>query len=138
MWVLPTLVCHERSFHRHRSGDPVVLTEAARHSRRAANAMADGRLRILSHLPPERLARVAREVADVEVVTIPAEGEIPADAHGEVLVTYTWGAPNIADAVARGVRWIHTIGTGVDRFPFDAIGDRVLTCARGASAVPIG
>jgi phosphoglycerate dehydrogenase-like enzyme len=35
------------------------------------------------------------------------------------------------------VRWIHTIGTGVDRFPLEAVGDRVLTCSRGASAIPI-
>jgi phosphoglycerate dehydrogenase-like enzyme len=54
-----------------------------------------------------------------------------------VLLTYTWGAPNLAEVVSRGVRWIHTFGTGVDAFPFAAIGDRTLTCARGASAVPI-
>ena len=81
--------------------------------------------------------RVEREMPGVTVLPIPAEGEIPPDATGEVLVTYTWGAPNIAQAVERGVRWIHVIGTGVDRFPFAAVGDRLLSCARGASAVPI-
>lgn len=95
------------------------------------------RLRVLTHLPRERLARLERELADVEVVPIPEQGALPDDAYGEVLVTYTWGAPNIADAVARGVRWIHTFGTGVDRFPFDVAAGRTLTCARGASAVPI-
>jgi phosphoglycerate dehydrogenase-like enzyme len=95
------------------------------------------RLRVLSHLPPDRLARVPHEVPEVEVVTISDRDDLPPDVRGDVLVTYTWGAPNIAHVVERGVRWIHTIGTGVDRFPFDVVGDRVLTCSRGASAVPI-
>jgi phosphoglycerate dehydrogenase-like enzyme len=95
------------------------------------------RLRVLSHLPAERLARVPQEVPDVEVVVISEHDAPPSDLYGDVLVTYAWGAPNIAQVVARGVRWIHTIGTGVDRFPFDVVGERVLTCSRGASAVPI-
>jgi len=99
--------------------------------------MPGSRLRVLTHLPYERVARVEREVADVELVPIPTDGDVPEGATGEVLVTFTWGAANIAQAVQRGVRWIHTIGTGVDSFPFAVLGDRVLTCARGASAVPI-
>ena len=94
-------------------------------------------LRVLSQLPIDRLARVPHELPDVEVVTISDRDDLPPDLRGDVLVTYTWGAPNIAQVVQRGVRWIHTIGTGVDRFPFDVVGDRVLTCSRGASAVPI-
>jgi len=43
----------------------------------------------------------------------------------------------MAELLRRGVRWVHTIGTGVDRFPLDQVGDRILTCSRGASAVPI-
>jgi phosphoglycerate dehydrogenase-like enzyme len=96
-----------------------------------------GHLRVLSHLPPDRLARVPHEVPDVDVVSISDRDELPPDLRGDVLVTYPWGAPNLARVVARGVRWIHTIGTGVDRFPFDVVGDRALTCSRGASAVPI-
>lgn len=68
---------------------------------------------------------------------IPAEGALPADARGEVLLAPTWGAANLAEAMTRGVRWVHTYGTGVDRFPFEALGDAQLTCSRGASAVPI-
>jgi len=88
-------------------------------------------------VPLDRLRRLAREAPDVEVIAIPSEGSLDPAISGEVLVTYTWGAPNLADVVSRGVRWVHTIGTGVDRFPFALLGDRVLTCARGASAVPI-
>lgn len=94
-------------------------------------------LRILTQLPAAALSRVSEEMPDVEVIEIPTEGDLPADATGSVLLTYAWGSPNLADVVARGVEWIHTIGTGVDRFPFDALGGTTLTCARGATAVPI-
>jgi phosphoglycerate dehydrogenase-like enzyme len=74
---------------------------------------------------------------DVELIEIPTDGDLPPDAAGSVLLTFAWGSPNLADVVARGVQWIHTIGTGVDRFPFDALDGQTLTCARGATAVPI-
>ena len=35
------------------------------------------------------------------------------------------------------MRWVHVIGTGVDAFPFAQLRGQVLTCSRGASAVPI-
>jgi len=35
------------------------------------------------------------------------------------------------------VRWIHVLGAGVDRFPLRAVGDRMLTCSRGAAAPAI-
>ena len=37
----------------------------------------------------------------------------------------------------RDRRWIHALGHGVDHFPFELLGDRTLTCARGVNAVPI-
>jgi phosphoglycerate dehydrogenase-like enzyme len=36
-----------------------------------------------------------------------------------------------------GIRWVHVLGAGVDGFPMDVVGDRVLTCSRGASAPAI-
>jgi phosphoglycerate dehydrogenase-like enzyme len=83
------------------------------------------------------LARVQRELPDVPVTVVPLQGEPPAEARGEVLLTHAKGGPNLAQVVARGVRWVHAYGTGVDEFPFAALGDRVLTCSRGASAIPI-
>jgi phosphoglycerate dehydrogenase-like enzyme len=56
---------------------------------------------------------------------------------GEVLLTYPWASPNLRQVLARGVRWIHVIGTGIDAFPLPLLGDQILTCSRGASAVPI-
>jgi phosphoglycerate dehydrogenase-like enzyme len=94
-------------------------------------------LRILTHLPVEALARVSEAVPEAELCWIPSEGELPDDARAEVLLTLAWGSPNLAEVAKRGVRWIHTIGTGVDRFPLEAVGDRILTCSRGASEIPI-
>lgn len=93
--------------------------------------------RILSHLPVRAFARFAGDFPEVEFVQVPTEGEIPAGVHGVGLLTFTWGSPNLKDVLERGVRWIHTLGTGIDSFPTDALGDRILTCARGASAIPM-
>jgi len=93
--------------------------------------------RVLSHLPLPLLEPVRRALPEVELVVVPMQGEPPPEAHGEVLLTHAKGSPNLAAVVARGVRWVHAYGTGVDGFPFAALGGRVLTCSRGASAVPI-
>jgi phosphoglycerate dehydrogenase-like enzyme len=94
-------------------------------------------LRVLSHVPLGLLTRVGESFPEASVRQVPERGELPADARGEVLLTFAWGSPNLADVVSRGVRWVHAYGTGVDGFPFDALGERPLTCSRGASAVPI-
>jgi phosphoglycerate dehydrogenase-like enzyme len=93
--------------------------------------------RVLSFLPLGLLGRVRAALPDVELVAVPAQGDLPPDASGEVLLAPTWGAPNLGELVRRGVRWVHAYGTGVDHFPFGALGGAVLTCSRGASAVPI-
>jgi phosphoglycerate dehydrogenase-like enzyme len=62
---------------------------------------------------------------------------VAADVRGDALLTLPWGTHNLPEVLARGVRWVHVLGTGVDRFPLGALGDRVLTCSRGGSAVPI-
>jgi phosphoglycerate dehydrogenase-like enzyme len=94
-------------------------------------------LTILAQVREPLIGRVAAAVPDVAVVRIPGEGSLPADAHGEVLLTLPWGSPNLAWVLSRGVRWVHALGTGIDAFPLDLLGDRILTCSRGASAVPI-
>src|SRR5262249_50002252 len=101
---------------------------------RAARVMA---LRVLTHVPLQLLERVRREVPDAELVLVPMQGEPPAAARGEVLLTHAKGSPNLAKVVERGVRWVHAYGTGVNDFPFAALGGRVLTCSRGSSAIPI-
>jgi phosphoglycerate dehydrogenase-like enzyme len=99
--------------------------------------LADRRLLVLSHVPLGLLARVGAELPSVELLQVPERGELAPEVAGEVLLTQAWGSPNLGDVVARGVRWVHAYGTGVNAFPFEALGDRPLTCSRGASAIPI-
>jgi phosphoglycerate dehydrogenase-like enzyme len=95
------------------------------------------RLRVLVQLRPALVRRIADAVPWADVAAIPWDGDVPVDAHGEVLVTMAWGAPNLEQVLGRGVRWVHALGTGVDRFPFGLLGDRTLTCSRGGSSIPI-
>jgi phosphoglycerate dehydrogenase-like enzyme len=94
-------------------------------------------VKVLSHLGDGFAARIEQAVQGVEIVAIPADGEVPDGIEGEVLLTLAWGSPNLPAALERGVRWVHAVGTGVDRFPLHHVGDQTLTCSRGASAVPI-
>jgi phosphoglycerate dehydrogenase-like enzyme len=73
---------------------------------------------------------------DEEVVALPLDGR-PSGASGEILATLTVDRPTLERALTPEVRWVHVLGAGVDRFPLEAVGDRMLTCSRGASAVAI-
>lgn len=106
-------------------------------SSRPASAPRASRIRVLCHVPVGLLRRVGESVPEAELVPVPAEGPLAPGLRGDVLLTPAWGSPNLAEVVARGVRWVHAYGTGVDRFPFEALGDLPLTCSRGASAIPI-
>jgi phosphoglycerate dehydrogenase-like enzyme len=92
---------------------------------------------VLSHVPVTLLGPLLKRFPDVAVVQIPENEPLAAGVRGDVLLTQTWAAPNFGDAIARGVRWVHAYGTGVNRFPFAALGDALLTCSRGSSGVPI-
>lgn len=94
-------------------------------------------MRVLTHVRGPVADQVRAAVPDVEIIEIPGDGELDEGLEGEVLFTIPWNLPNLEHVLGRGVRWIHTMGTGVDRFPLELVGDRTLTCSRGASAVPI-
>ncbi len=93
--------------------------------------------RVLSHLPDGLLGPLHERFSDVAVEVVPEEGPVPEGPAAEILLTQAWGSPNLGDVMGRGVRWVHAYGTGVNDFPFHELGDAVLTCSRGASAVPI-
>ncbi len=92
---------------------------------------------VLSHVPVTVLGSLLKRFPELSLVQIPEREPIPAGVYGEVLLTQAWGAPNVGEAIARGVRWVHAYGTGVNRFPFDALGGAPLTCSRGGSGIPI-
>ncbi|MFP6565568.1 MAG: NAD(P)-dependent oxidoreductase [Myxococcota bacterium] len=95
------------------------------------------RLTVLSHLPLGLLENAQRAHPEVNFVEIPGEGELAAELRGEILLTQTWGAPNSSHVMQRGVRWVHTYGTGVNRYPKETLGEAILTCSRGAGAAMI-
>jgi phosphoglycerate dehydrogenase-like enzyme len=96
-----------------------------------------GRVPVLAHLSGfsdlmiPALSATIPEAAFVEVTP----GTAPSTS-SDILVTLLSDRPSLEQVVA-GVRWIHVLGAGVDGFPLDLVGDRILTCSRGASAAPI-
>lgn len=96
------------------------------------------------------MLRIASHVGDVDTIGLPDDlrphvevevvrmkADVPQGVRYDAVLTVPWGAPNLAELLTRGVTWVHVTGTGVDAFPFELLGDRVLTNSRGASAVPI-
>lgn len=93
---------------------------------------------VLHHTQAQAMDNLRVRFQDVDFVAIPTKGELPADARGDVLLTTAVGGDTLEEALTRGVKWVHVYGTGLDRFPVEAVGaDQVLTCSRGASAIPI-
>jgi phosphoglycerate dehydrogenase-like enzyme len=93
---------------------------------------------VLHHTNPDAMAPVRARFPEVTFVPIPTNEPLPDDVQGDILVTPPINSANLPEVMARGVRWVHVTGTGVDRFPLELIDDgRIITCARGASAVPI-
>lgn len=84
-----------------------------------------------------RLDPIIAQFQDVEFVYVPRQGDIPEDASGEALLTIPRGYPNLAELLSRGVEWVHVTSTGIDGFPLELLGDRVMTCSRGAGAIAI-
>lgn len=97
-------------------------------------------LTVLTHLNLEGLEEQVREVVpDAEVIPIAPDQKLPANLRGDVLLTPGIGADNLASLLGgdHGIRWVHAFSTGVDSFPVPLIGERLFSCSRGASAVPI-
>jgi phosphoglycerate dehydrogenase-like enzyme len=97
-----------------------------------------GMVQVLHQLTAEAVASLAAEFPSVEFIAIPRDGELPDGIAGDVLLTSPVGSPTLPEVLRRGVRWVHTVGTGVDRFPLDLLTpDVTLSCSRGASAIAI-
>jgi phosphoglycerate dehydrogenase-like enzyme len=81
----------------------------------------------------QSIDRLGAEFPDVRVVDL--TGELGADEKVDVLFG-GWGS-NAIEVVQRGARWVQLSGTGWDRVPKEILDAPLVTCARGASAVPI-
>jgi phosphoglycerate dehydrogenase-like enzyme len=99
----------------------------------------DAATRVLVHLWGEHFPTPAirERFPTVEFIPVPTDGLVDGDVYGEVCITQAALTGNFKEVLQRGVRWVQALGQGVDHFPFEHLGDRTLTCARGVNAVPI-
>ena len=79
----------------------------------------------------------ALTVPGIDVVDLAFEAEPPADLRGEVLFAAWLGSPVYDHLDDLGVEWMHLPATGVDAWPRALLAGRTVTCARGASGIPI-
>ncbi len=70
------------------------------------------------------------------VELVPAGGPTAAR-NADVLVALADDPTAIEHALTEGIVWVHVLGAGIDGFPLDVVGDRTLTCSRGAGAPAI-
>ena len=92
-------------------------------------------MRLLNQIHGAGTERIRRQFPDLDVVEVPIDSDVDADITGDALVCLTM-ATNLDQLVPR-VKWVHSFSTGVDSLPEAAFKAEVLTCSRGAGAVPI-
>jgi phosphoglycerate dehydrogenase-like enzyme len=90
-------------------------------------------VRVLNELGAKIGDRIRAAVPGVEVVDLGPDEPDP-DLTGDVLFG-GWGPHSFE--YAQRVPWVQLSGTGVDRVPKELFDGRTVTCARGASAIPI-
>jgi phosphoglycerate dehydrogenase-like enzyme len=93
-------------------------------------------VKVLSQFGGGIVDAIVEAVPEAEVIEVPADGVVDSSIEGEVLLAMH-RSPTLPELASRGVRWVHNFGTGVDGFPRDVYEGRVVTCSRGAGAVPI-
>jgi phosphoglycerate dehydrogenase-like enzyme len=94
-------------------------------------------LRVINQMGPAAAAAITGALPDAEVIEFAAGGP-PAGIAADVFFGGYFAWDEIERWVdAAGVRWVQTSGTGVDQVPRSIFEGRVVTCARGASALPI-
>ena len=92
-------------------------------------------MRLLNQIHGRGTERIREAYPEVDVVEVPVEGDVDPTITGDALVALTLST-NLDQLVPR-VKWVHSFSTGVDSLPEAAFKAEVLTCSRGAGAVPI-
>jgi phosphoglycerate dehydrogenase-like enzyme len=96
-------------------------------------------MRLLTQFPAEspEAELIRNAYPDVEVIQL-TNGDPPAGLHADAFFGGYLGWEDVIRWIdATGVRWVQLTGTGVDNVPSAVFAGRTVTCARGASAVPI-
>jgi phosphoglycerate dehydrogenase-like enzyme len=90
---------------------------------------------VLSLLPEAETDAIRNRRPRVDFAHI-RPGHEPGPLHGDALLLE--GPPdNIEDYLEAGVSWVHTLATGVERFPLDAMRRVDFTCSRGSAGPAI-
>jgi phosphoglycerate dehydrogenase-like enzyme len=90
-------------------------------------------VRVINQLGPKAAEAMKAAVPDVEVIDAGADPP-PPDLRADVLFG-GWGPHSLE--YAEHVDWVHLAGTGIDSYPREMFDGRIVTNARGASAIPI-
>jgi phosphoglycerate dehydrogenase-like enzyme len=91
---------------------------------------------VLNQLDDGVSRRIGAEVRGVSAVTLPPSGEMPEGLSGDVLLIPR-RSKNWPELVATGVIWVHVAGAGAEGIPTELLGGLIVTCSRGAYAVPM-
>ena len=97
-------------------------------------------VRILSYLNNKELVDgIHTAVTEAEVVFIDPSKPLEENLEADCLLCVASFLDGVEQVIAatKGLKWIHVFGTGIDGFPLEALGDTILTSARGASAVQV-
>ena len=99
---------------------------------------------VLPFSAPDLELQIQRLSESIELIVLPPNEVIPAAVNPEILLTLGVEENHqLEDFLSEKSRddsqlkWLHVLGTGVDYFPFELIGNRLLTCSRGAHSLPI-
>jgi phosphoglycerate dehydrogenase-like enzyme len=90
-------------------------------------------VRVINQLGQQAAEAMRAAVPDVEIID--AGADPPPDGLRADVLFGGWGPHSLE--YAQRVDWVHIAGTGVDSFPRELFDGRTVTCARGASAIPI-
>ena len=96
-------------------------------------------MRLIAQVTPgtKEADKIAAAYPEVDVIPFDGGDPPPGLAADAFFGGYARWPDIIRWADAAGVRWVQLSGTGIDKVPREVFDGRTVTCARGASAVPI-
>ena len=97
-------------------------------------------VRILSYLNNQELVDgIHAAIPNAEIIFIDPNKPLEENLEADCLLCVASFLDGVDQVIAatNGLKWIHVFGTGIDGFPIEALGDIILTSARGASAVQV-
>ncbi|MBA6413154.1 hypothetical protein H2508_08540 [Parahaliea sp. F7430] len=88
---------------------------------------------------PQLVDQLHSLVPGVEAFLLPKAEQSNEAIVADALLGTAVGGSELPALIERmeGLRWIHILGTGVDKFPLHLVQDKLVTCSRGATASPI-